>query len=245
MSAKPLVIKGGLVFDQTVHLSGPADVLVEDGRITGTGLPGAFSAKTEAESVNADGLWVFPGLVDMHTHLRTPGQEYKEDLTSGLQAAAAGGFTAVLAMPNTEPPLDGADMIRSLLARAESVKGARLLQSAAMTRGRRGEELNEYFELKEAGAAAVSDDGSWVADSAVMRRVIDYAAVCGLLPLSHPEDGTLSRGGVIHEGWVSTRLGLRGIPPQAEETAIYRDIALSRLTGKPVHICHVSTAEGA
>jgi dihydroorotase len=239
------LIKDGQVFDASLSLSGSADILVEDGMIKALGAPGTIPFNGAVDIIPAAGLWVFPGLIDMHVHLRTPGQEYKEDLESGLRAAAAGGFTAVLAMPNTEPPVDNAEIVRSLLMRAAKVKGARLLQSAAMTRGRKGEELNEYFEIREAGAVAVTDDGSWVVDSSVMRRAIDYAHVCGLLPLSHPEDGTLSRGGVIHEGWVSTRLGLRGIPPQAEESAIYRDIALSRLTGKPVHICHVSTAEGA
>jgi dihydroorotase len=247
MSAKPLLIKGGQVFDPAQGLSGPADVLVRDGVVGGCGPPGSLGGGGEngVSVLDATGLWVFPGFIDMHTHLRTPGHEHKEDLHSGLKAAAAGGFTAVLAMPNTEPPVDSADMVRSLISRGAEVRAARLLQSACMTRGRRGEELTEYFEIKEAGALAVTDDGSWVPDASVMRRVIDYAAVCGLLPLSHPEDATLSRGGVIHEGWVSTRLGLRGIPPQAEEAAIYRDTRLSQLTGKPVHICHVSTAEGA
>jgi dihydroorotase len=245
MSSKPLVIKGGQVFDSAISISGPADVLVEDSLIKSVDRPSSFDGLKDAKVLDATDLWVFPGLIDMHVHLRTPGQEYKEDLTTGLKAAAAGGYTSVLAMPNTDPPVDNPEIVRSLIGRAQYVKGARLLQSAAMTRARKGEELNEYHEIKEAGAVAVSDDGSWVTDSSVMRRVLDYASVCGLLPLSHPEDGTLSRGGVIHEGWVSTRLGLRGIPPQAEELAIYRDIALSRLTGKPVHICHVSTGTGA
>jgi dihydroorotase len=245
MCARPLVIYDGHVFDPTLSLAGRADILIQDGLIKETGPPGSFASATEADGYSAKGLWIFPGFIDMHVHLRTPGQEYKEDLSTGLKAAAAGGFTSVLAMPNTDPPVDNAETVRSLLTRAQAVKGARLLQSACMTRGRKGEELNEYFEIKEAGAVAVTDDGSWVPDASVMRRVVDYANVCGLLPLSHPEDSTLSKGGVIHEGWVSTRLGLRGIPPQAEEAAIYRDIAISRLTGKPLHICHVSTAEGA
>jgi dihydroorotase len=182
----------------------------------------------------------------MHVHLRTPGQEHKEDLESGLRAAAAGGFTAVLAMPNTSPPVDTAAQVADLLARAGRVRGgARLLQSACLTLGRKGESLCEYFDISEAGAVAVTDDGSWVTDGAVMRRAIDYADVCGLLPLTHPEDPALSRGGQIHEGRVSTRLGLPGIPPQAEEAAIYRDCALALLTGRPLHVCHVSTAEGA
>jgi dihydroorotase len=245
MSGKDLLIKGGRVFDPSRNLASPADILVSGKKILETGSPGFRPAGPELEVLDATGLWIFPGLIDMHVHLRTPGEEHKEDLESGLKAAAAGGFTRVLAMPNTDPPVDDAETVEALLNRASKIKGARLMQSAAMTRGRAGEELSEYYGIREAGAVAVTDDGSWVADSSVMRRVIDYAAVCGLLPLSHPEDTTLSRGGLIHEGWVSTRLGLRGIPPQAEECAIYRDVALSRLTGKPVHFCHVSTAEGA
>ncbi|MDR1313322.1 MAG: dihydroorotase [Deltaproteobacteria bacterium] len=242
----PLLVKGAALYGLAPEFERGADVLIAEGKVAAVGPPGAVSVPDGAETVPASGLMAFPGFVDMHVHLRTPGQEHKEDLDSGLRAAAAGGFATVLAMPNTSPPVDNAAQVADLLGRAAKVEGgARLLQSACLTLGRKGESLCEYFEIKEAGAAAVTDDGSWVADGAVMRRAVDYAAVCGLLPLTHPEDPTLSRGGLVHEGRISTRLGLRGIPPQAEESAIYRDCALSLLTGNPVHVCHVSTAEGA
>jgi dihydroorotase len=155
----------------------------------------------------------------------------------------AGGFTAVLAMPNTAPPLDTAPVISGLMSKAREIPGARLQVAAAMTRGRKGQELNEYQDLRSAGASAVTDDGSWVTDSKVMRRILDYAQVCGLLPLSHSQDPLLAQGGAIFEGRVSARLGLPGIPAQAEEIAVYRDLALAELTGKPLHICHLSTRQ--
>ncbi|MDR1038174.1 MAG: dihydroorotase [Deltaproteobacteria bacterium] len=251
MGGPPELERGGdiLVTDGAIAALGPSGSLKVPEPAAGRAAPaGCPEAPGQPESVTVDctGLLAFPGFVDMHVHLRTPGHEHKEDLSSGLAAAAAGGFASVLAMPNTSPPVDGAAQVSDLLARAAKVRnGARLLQSACLTQGRKGESLCEYFEIREAGASAVTDDGGWVTDGAVMRRAIDYAAVCGLLPLTHPEDPTLSRGGSMHEGRVSTRLGLRGIPPQAEESAIYRDCALSLLTGNPVHVCHVSTAEGA
>ncbi|MDR1080796.1 MAG: dihydroorotase [Deltaproteobacteria bacterium] len=246
--ARHLSLKGARIQGGPPELERGGDILITDGLIAAAAPcgGGAPECPEGAEVVDCTGLLAFPGFIDMHVHLRTPGQEHKEDLDSGLAAAAAGGFTSVLAMPNTSPPVDTAAQVGDLLARSLRVRGgARLLQSACLTRDRGGESLCEYFELKEAGASAVTDDGGWVADGAVMRRAIDYAAVCGLLPLTHPEDPTLSRGGLMHEGRISTRLGLRGIPPQAEESAIYRDCALSLLTGNPLHVCHVSTAEGA
>ncbi|MDR1310135.1 MAG: dihydroorotase [Deltaproteobacteria bacterium] len=241
MTSQPLAIKNGRVIDPAQDLDRTCDVLLEDGRVAAVD-PGLGLGTEGRQVVDASGLWVLPGLIDAHVHLREPGHEYKEDLASGLAAAAAGGFTAVLAMPNTSPPVDQAGLVASLLSRARGLRGARLLQSAAMTRGLRGQELTEYAELREAGAVAVTDDGRWVADSAVMRRVLCYARVCGLAALSHAQEGPLSDGGQIHEGRVSTRLGLRGIPAEAEAVAVYRDLALARLTGAPVHVCHVSSA---
>ncbi|MDR1039466.1 MAG: dihydroorotase [Deltaproteobacteria bacterium] len=237
---------GAKIYGAAPELERGGDLLVRDGLILALAPPGALEVPDGCETTRLDGLLLFPGLIDMHVHLRTPGHEHKEDLDSGLKAAAAGGFAAVLAMPNTSPPVDSAAQVTELLAKAAKVRGgARLLQSACLTRDRKGESLCEYFEIREAGAVAVTDDGGWVADGSVMRRAVDYASVCGLLPLTHPEDLTLSRGGQINEGRISLRLGLRGIPPQAEEAAIYRDCAISLLTGKPLHVCHVSTAEGA
>ncbi|MDR2611596.1 MAG: dihydroorotase [Deltaproteobacteria bacterium] len=243
---RQLLVRGAAVYGGPPELEAGGDVLLSSGKVAALGPAGTVAAPEGAETVDAQGLLAFPGLIDLHVHLRTPGHEHKEDLESGLRAAAAGGFAAVLAMPNTSPPVDTAAQVADLLARAARVRGgARLFQSACLTQGRQGESLCEYFEIAGAGASAVTDDGSWVADGPVMRRAIDYAAVCGLLPLTHPEDPTHSRGGQIHEGRVSTRLGLRGIPPQAEEAAIYRDCTLALLTGNPLHVCHVSTGEGA
>jgi dihydroorotase len=232
------LIKGGRVIDPARQLDSIADVWVEGGRIKAVE-PG-LEPLDSPPRVDATGFWVLPGLIDMHVHLREPGHEYKEDLQSGLTAAVAGGFTAVLAMPNTNPTLDEAPLISGLTARAQSLPGARLYLAAAMTRGRQGQQLCEYQDLRAAGAKAVTDDGSWVVDSRVMRRALDYAEVCGLLPLSHAQDPLLADG-VIYEGRLSTRLGLPGIPAQAEAIAVYRDLALVELTGKPLHICHLST----
>jgi dihydroorotase len=236
-----MVIKNGRIIDPLLGLDQKADLLIEGGFIASVERAGSIET-SDRDQINCDGLWVLPGLIDLHVHLRDPGQEYKEDISSGLLAAAAGGFTAVLAMPNTSPPVDQASLVESILSRAKNVKGARLYQSAAMTRGREGRELSEYDDLKSAGAKAVTDDGSWVADAAVMRRILDYAFVCGLLPLTHAEEPTLALGSLIHEGSISTRLGLSGQPAEVEEIAVFRDLALVRLTKKPLHICHVSSA---
>ncbi|MDR2302943.1 MAG: dihydroorotase [Deltaproteobacteria bacterium] len=241
MSGQPIVIKNGRLIDPAQKIDHLADILIEDGRVAGIDLESRIGSEGRV-AIEARGLWIFPGLIDIHVHLREPGHEYKEDLASGLAAAAAGGFTSVLAMPNTSPPIDQAELVSSLLGKAKDIKGARLYQSAAMTRGLKGGELTEYNELKEAGAVAVTDDGRWVADSSVMRRVLGYAKVCNLLPLTHAQEGSLSKDGQIHEGRVSTKLGLRGFPAEAESIAVYRDLALAGLTDAPIHICHVSSA---
>ncbi|MDR1658230.1 MAG: dihydroorotase [Deltaproteobacteria bacterium] len=242
MLPKPAVIKNGRLIDPLQGLDQKVDLLIEDGLVASVERANSIEA-SDRQVIEAEGLWVLPGLIDLHVHLRDPGQEYKEDLVSGLTAAAAGGFTAVLAMPNTSPSIDRADQVESLLSRAANAGGARLYQSAAMTRGRAGQEINEYYDLQKSGAKAVTDDGSWVADASVMRRALDYASVCGLLPLSHAEESTLAPGGMIHEGRVSTKLGLPGQPSEVEAIAVYRDLAVAALTGKPIHICHVSSAQ--
>ena len=234
------LIKNGRVIDPARNIDGEFDVWLEDGLIRSLDKPGAFTAPA-AETIEARGLWVLPGLIDMHVHLREPGHEYKETVASGTRAAAAGGFTAVVAMPHTSPALDTAEEVLALLGRARAAGRARVWPAAAMTKGRKGEELTEYEDLKAAGAVAVTDDGAWVKDPKVLRRVLDYAAVTGLLPLSHAEDQALSKGGAIHEGRVSTRLGLPGIPAQAEINAVTRDINMVELTGRPLHFCHIST----
>lgn len=235
-----IIIKNGRLIDPAQNLDGPHDLWLEDGRVKAVDSPGSFQGQA-GRTIEAAGLWVLPGLIDMHVHLREPGHEYKETVVSGVRAAAAGGFTAVVAMPNTSPALDNAEQVAALLNRAEAARGARVWPAAAMTKGRKGEELCEYEDLKAAGAVAVTDDGCWLKNPKVLRRVLDYAAVTGLMPLSHAEDHDLSKGGAIHEGRVSTRLGLPGIPAQAEINAVTRDINMVELSGRPLHFCHLST----
>lgn len=236
-----LLIKGGRVIDPAQNIDGERDLWLEDGLIQALEAPGAFASRAADQTIEARGLWVLPGLIDMHVHLREPGYEYKETVASGTRAAAAGGFTAVVAMPNTSPALDHAGEVTTLLARAREAGFARVWPAAAMTKGRKGEELAEYDDLKAAGAVAVTDDGSWVPNPKVMRRVLDYAAAIGLSPLCHAEDHELAKGGAIHEGAVSTRLGLPGIPAQAEINAVTRDLNMVELSRKPLHFCHLST----
>ncbi len=234
-----ILIHGGRVINPARDLDDQRDILIQDHLIAAVENPGVL---TKADQIiEAAGYWVLPGLIDLHVHLREPGHEYKETVASGVEAAAAGGFTAVVAMPNTSPAIDTAAEVTTLLARAATANQARVWPVAAMTRGRQGKELTEYDDLKAAGAVAVSDDGSWVKDPKVFRRILDYAATIGLKPLSHSEDHALSQGGAIHEGWVSTRLGLPGIPAQAEINAVTRDLGLVELTGRPLHFCHLST----
>ncbi|MDR2350248.1 MAG: dihydroorotase [Deltaproteobacteria bacterium] len=243
-----ILLKDGEIHDRATDMRGPGEILATDGVISKIGPPGSVVPPGDGSEnltvLSLKGLLIFPGFIDMHVHLRTPGQEHKEDPETGLSAALAGGITSVLAMPNTIPPVDNACVVESLVHKGEKLRKARLLVSCALTRNREGRELNEYDEMREAGAVAATDDGSWVRDSSVMRMAIDYAHTCGLAALSHPEDTSLSGKGVVNEGRISARLGLAGIPREAEEIAIYRDISLSGLSGKPLHLCHLSTAEG-
>lgn len=233
-----LAIGGGRVIDPASGLDAVADVLIADGRVAAVG-PGA--GKDAPQTIDASGLVVCPGLVDIHTHLRQPGFEHKETIATGTLAAARGGFTTLCAMPNTEPAADTAATIEFVL-RAAQVEGAvRVLPIGCVTRGRQGKELAELAELAAAGAVAFSDDGAPVADAHLMRRALEYASMLALPVIDHCQEPSLS-GGVMHEGWVATRLGLRGLPAAAEETMVARDIALAELTGARVHIAHVSTA---
>ncbi len=236
-SENSLLIKGGRVIDPSQGIDTIADVLISDGRIAKVGPDIA----ADAEVLDATGRIVCPGFVDLHCHLREPGFEYKETIETGTLAAARGGFTTVCAMPNTEPPLDSSASIEFVLRAARERGSARVLPIACVTKGRAGKELAEMAELAAAGAIAFSDDGDPIADAAIMRRALEYSIALGLPISDHCEDKSLS-GGVMHEGWVSTRLGLRGVPAAAEESMVARDIALARLTGGHVHIAHVSTA---
>jgi dihydroorotase, multifunctional complex type len=235
-----ILIKNGRVIDPARSLDGVHDVLLDQGLIKAVENPGIIPEDGH-QVIEAAELWLVPGLIDMHVHFREPGYEYKETIASGARSAAAGGFTGVVTMPNTSPAIDNAQEVATVIERGKAAGAARVWPAATMTKGRKGEELAEYEDLKAAGAVAVTDDGSWLANPKVLRRVLDYAAVTGLLPLSHAEDHELSKGGAIHEGFVSTKLGLPGIPAQAEINAVARDINMVELTGRPLHFCHLST----
>ena len=241
-----LLIQGGRVLDPANGVDRVADVLIEDGIVVevGANLSSRAStglARTDVSIIDAKGLVVAPGFVDLHTHLREPGFEYKESIETGTRAAARGGFTTVCAMPNTEPAMDSRATIEYVLRRAAEVGAVRVLPIGAVTKGRAGQQLAELGELAESGCIGFSDDGNPVADASVMRRALEYASTFGLPIIDHCEDPQLA-GGVMHEGWVSTRLGLMGIPSASEENMVARDISLARQTGTHVHVAHVSTA---
>ncbi len=196
----------------------------------------------DRRALEAKGYLVVPGFIDLHAHLREPGFEDSETIATGAKAALRGGFTTVCAMPNTEPAIDSPGLVAELLGRGRSAGGARVLPIAAITRGRNGRELADLVELATAGAVAFSDDGSPVEDSRLFRSALEYARVTGRPIIEHPQDLALSAKGVMHEGAVSARLGLPGMPAAAEETAVARDIALAKLTGSRLHLTHLSTA---
>lgn len=233
-----LLIRNGRVLDPARAVDLTGDVLVRDGRIAAVG---PSLAADGAEVLDATGLIVTPGFVDIHTHLRDPGFEYKETIATGTQAAARGGFTTVCCMPNTDPPIDTRATVEYVLRTAATSGAVRVLPIGCVSHGRAGRELAELADLAEAGCVAFSDDGSPVADGQLMRRALEYARIHGLAIIDHCEDEAIAGGGVMHEGWVSTRLGLHGQPAAAEESFVARDIALAAQVGAPVHIAHVST----
>ena len=234
-----LLIKGGRVVDPSQGLDKAADLLVEDGRVKGIG---QNLAADGAEVFDAGGLVVAPGFIDLHVHLREPGQEYKETIATGAAAAVAGGFTAICAMPNTKPVNDNASLTRYMVSKASEAGLARVYPIGAITCASEGTELAEMADLKAAGAVAVSDDGRPVMNSQVMRHAMEYAREHGLVVVDHCQDMHLSAGGVMNEGQVSTLLGLKGMSRAAEESHVGRDIMLAELTGARVHIAHLSTA---
>ncbi|HIE32428.1 MAG TPA: dihydroorotase [Thermodesulfobacteriaceae bacterium] len=237
-----LLIKGARILDPSQNLDLEGDLLIEDGLIRT--IDREIPAEAATEVVSARGLWLVPGLIDMHVHLREPGEEWKEDIETGTRAAAAGGFTAVACMPNTKPPNDSPEVTRYIIDRAREVALTRVYPVACISKEQKGENLAPFGELKEAGAVAVSDDGRPVADSGLMRMALEYARSFDLTVISHSEDPGLSAGGQINEGMVAAKLGLKGIPAEAEAVAIFREVALAGLVGYPIHIAHVSTALG-
>jgi dihydroorotase len=237
-----VLIEGGTIIDPARGFEGPGDLIIEDGVVAGIVKPGKGPA--DAEVIGAAGCVVCPGFVDIHTHLREPGYEYKETIASGSRAAAAGGVTSVACMANTNPVNDTGSVTEFILKQARACGVVRVYPIGAVTKGQKGETLAEIGDMKEAGAVALSDDGSVIADSDLMRRGLEYARTFGLTVITHSEDMSLVGEGVMNEGFVSTELGLPAAPREAEEIMIFRDVTLAALTGARVHIAHVTTAGG-
>ncbi len=233
------LIAGGRVIDPSRSTDGIADVLVVDGRIEAVGRN--VPCPDGARRIDATGKVVAPGLIDVHVHFREPGQEHMETIQTGATAAVAGGFTAVCAMPNTDPVIDNQAAVGFVVRQAIRAGKARVYPIGCVSLGQKGQQLAEFGEMVGAGAVAVSDDGKSVVSSQLMRTALEYAKVFGIPVADHCEDPTLSLGGVMHEGLVATKLGLKGIPSAAEEIMVARDIVLSELTGGHVHLCHIST----
>jgi dihydroorotase len=234
-----VLVRGGRLLDPSQDRDERTDLLIEDGRVAalapGLEAPGA-------EVIDAGGAWVAPGFVDLHAHLREPGQEYKEDIASGGRAAVAGGFTSVACMANTQPVNDDPAVTEYILERARQESLARVYPIAAATRGLRGETMTEFAALVRSGAVAFSDDGQAIMDGGVMRRALEYSRLVERPVIVHAEDRTLVAGGVVNEGPVSTRLGLPGNPAVAEAVLVARDLILAERTGAHLHVAHVSTA---
>jgi dihydroorotase len=249
-----ILIRGGRVIDPASGLDGVMDLLIEEGVIRSVGpagnagkprraAPGGTTPEQADRVIEAKGLVVCPGLIDMHVHLREPGREDEETIASGATAAARGGFTGIACMPNTEPPNDSASVTEFILEQAAKHGGVRVYPIGAISKGRKGEELAEIGELVAAGCVGISDDGSPVSSAGLMRRAMEYATMFDIPVIPHCEELTLSQGGVMHEGVVSTQLGLKGIPGVAEAVEVARDLLLAEFTGVRLHLCHLSAAE--
>jgi dihydroorotase len=232
-----LRISGGRVIDPANGIDKVCDLWVEDGRVAGVG---TFKGKA-TETIDATGRIVCPGFVDMHVHLREPGQEWKEDIASGSRAAVAGGVTSMACMPNTQPRLDHAGVVRQVIERAREVGLCRVHPIAAVSKNLEGKELTEMRELVRAGAVAFSDDGRPIWHAGVMRKAMEYASTFDFLVIQHAEELELTEGGAVNEGWISTQLGVAGIPAEGEDAMVARDIMLARLSGARYHVAHIST----
>jgi dihydroorotase len=238
-----ICLRGGRVIDPARGMDAEGDVLLKGGAVAKVGKGIADSVESGVRVLDVRGQWVVPGLIDIHTHLREPGQEYKEDIATGTRAAAAGGYTAVCPMPNTVPTNDTRAVTELMVRRAAEVGVVRVYPVGAISKGLKGESLAEMGELKEAGCVAVSDDGHCVANAELMRRAMEYARTFGLTVVQHCEDMRLSGGGSMNEGPVSTRAGIRAQPAAAESSVVARDIELCALTGARYHVAHISSAE--
>jgi len=236
--SRPILLQGGRILDPSRDMDQAGDVLIQDGKIAGVGR--SLKAPDGALVRNVTGKVIAPGLIDLHVHLREPGNEDEETVASGARAAAAGGFTAVCAMPNTDPVTDNQAAVGFIVRQSGRAGLARVHPIGAVSIGQKGERLAEFGEMVGAGAVAVSDDGKPIVSSHLMRTALEYARTFDIPVADHCEDPTLSAGGVMHEGLVATRLGLKGIPAAAEEIMVARDVLLAELTGGHVHLCHIS-----
>jgi dihydroorotase len=236
---QPVLIRRGRVLDPSRGLDATLDVLLKDGVVAR--IDEHIAPPRDAEVLEGDGLVVAPGFVDLHVHLREPGFEHKETIASGTRAAAAGGFTSVCAMANTNPAMDDAASVSFLVRRIKETAHVRVFPIGAVSRGLEGQELAEIGLMKAEGIVAISDDGKPIVNGNLMRRALEYASMFGLTVIVHEEDPSLAPGGVMNEGWVATRLGLAGWPNVAESAMVARDIQLAALTRARVHVAHVST----
>jgi dihydroorotase len=232
-----LLITNGRLVDPSQRVDGKLDLLIEEGVISEVGR----KLRAEVHTIDASGLVVVPGFIDLHTHLREPGQEHKETIATGTRAAVAGGYTAVCAMANTIPPNDERAVTEMIIAEAARNGACRVYPIGAVSRGLNGEELAELADLRAAGCVAVSDDGRPVANALLMRRALEYSSMLRMPLVAHEEDIQLTDGGVMHEGYYSTLLGMSGIPAASEETMVARDVILARMTRAHLHIAHLST----
>jgi dihydroorotase len=241
-NAPAILLRGGRLIDPSQGLDAPGDLLVSNGVVEAHGRLGEVRRDGDAlEVIECNGRVISPGFIDVHCHLREPGREEVETIATGAQAAAVGGFTAVCAMPNTDPVTDNQAAVGFIIRQAQRAGGAKVYPIGAISIGQQGKTLAEFGEMVGAGAVAVSDDGKPVVSAQLMRTALEYARTFGIPVADHCEDPTLAAGGAMNEGLMSARLGLRGIPAEAEEIMAIRDILLARLTGGHIHLCHMST----
>ncbi len=235
-----LQIKNGLIVDPANGIDKVTDLWIEDGKVVAIG----DHAATPDRSIDATGKVVCPGLIDMHVHLREPGQEWKEDIESGSRAAIAGGVTSMCCMPNTGPHIDHAGIARQIIERARQVNLCNVHPIGAVTKNLEGKELTEMRELTRSGCVAFSDDGAPIWHAGVMRKALEYSATFGYMIIQHAEEKQLTKGGCINEGWISTQLGVKGMPVEGEDSMIARDIMLTRRADARYHVAHISSQRG-